>query len=64
MGTKAMWFIKSDGVHCSYCGTNRDMSVPPQGIMAMPCSCGAGQAATWFITGKGNYICSYCGTSR
>lgn len=63
-GWQAMWFIKPEGVKCSYCGQWRKMSVPPRGIMTMPCNCSAGEKATWFVTAKGNYICSNCGQER
>lgn len=49
-GRKAMWFIKEVGMACSNCGRTREMSVPPEGLMAMPCQYSAGNEATSFAT--------------
>ena len=64
MDWNAMWFIKENGVVCSNCGRTRKMSVPPEGIIIMPCQCSSGDKATWFITANGNYVCSNCGRTR
>lgn len=64
MDWNAMWFIKENGVVCSNCGRTREMNVPPEGILVLPCQCGSGDKATWFITADGNYVCSNCGRKR
>ena len=60
----AMWFVKEHVVVCSHCHEERSLSDAPAGILVLPCCCGAGDEATWFVTAKGTRVCSNCGDRK
>ena len=63
-GWDAMWVVTKDGAVCSHCGEERRLSSSPTAILVQQCY-GCGEAeATWFVTAKGDRICSSCGEKR